>query len=144
MRLQIPRDVVRLCLAKPGNLSRSGNGDARYSSALPIHVFMLIRQSRDVQIGEIARDLDFLCLVRLHGDIYVQSAFFVAANSSGCCVRAPITRSLPFGHCCERTSRPAGTRFNLLDHYRQIMVRYAPTEIICFKCKCVQPLNLAN
>ena len=30
----------------------------------------------DVQIGEIARDLDALCLVRLHGDIYVQSAFF--------------------------------------------------------------------
>ena len=76
MRLQIPRDVVRLCLAKPGNLSRSGNGDARYSAALPIHVFMLIRQSRDVQIGEIARDLDFLCLVRLHGDIPVQLAFF--------------------------------------------------------------------
>ena len=76
MRLQIPRDIIRLCLAKRDNLSRSGNGDARYSAALPIHVFMLIRQSRDVQIGEIARDLDFLCLVRLHGDIPVQLAFF--------------------------------------------------------------------
>ena len=74
MRLQIPRDVVRLCLAKPGNLSRSGNGDARYSAALPIHVDY--RQKADVQIGEIARDLAFLCLVRLHGDIPVQLAFF--------------------------------------------------------------------
>ena len=58
MRLQIPRDIIRLCLEKRDNLSRSGNGDARYSAALPIHVFMLIRQSRDVQIGEIARDMD--------------------------------------------------------------------------------------
>ena len=108
------------------------------------HVFMLIRQSRDVQIGEIARDLDF-CVLCVCMVIYPCSQpSLVAANISGCRVRAPITRSLPFGHCCERTSRPGGTRFNLLDHYRQIMVRYAPTEITSFKCKCLQPINLVN
>ena len=46
---------------------------------LPHCPYMLIidfRQSRCAQIGEIARDLDFLCLVRLHGDVPVQLAFF--------------------------------------------------------------------
>lgn len=68
MRLQIPREVVRFCLAKPGNLSRSGNAMATHSIVphlLPIHVDRIGKA--DVQVGEIARDLYFrvvcVCMV---------------------------------------------------------------------------------